>query len=58
MKLKNPSTKPGKSKYATKIEQRKKLARSLGMSDAPFPVLLNGKEETEEKPKAENLGAL
>ncbi len=31
----------GKSKYAMKVERRKRLARSLGMSDVPFPVLLS-----------------
>ena len=35
----NPSGPKGKSKYALKLQRRRKLANSLGSGDAPLPIL-------------------
>ena len=44
----NPAAGPSKSQYALKVERRRELARQLGESDQPLPVLA-GTEETPEE---------
>jgi hypothetical protein len=38
--VKKSSSKPGKSKYALKVEKRRKVALDLGLKgDTPWPVI-------------------
>lgn len=43
--LQNPKGPKGKSRYAVKVDRRRKLAKKLGCPGATFPLINSGETE-------------